>query len=203
MTEKKVPFISVKEDFWLKRDKFIKLNPMGIVPFLAHKPNILIAGFFAITEYIEAKFIDNPMISGSIEQQAEIRRLCCWFNEKFYYECSENILYEKVINFFKSNAMPDMTLIKIAKVNMLYHFAYIEFLLNQRSWLAGDRFSVADMVAASHISILDYLGEINWGKHQQIKEWYSVVKSKPCFRDILQDRVAGFTPPSYYSDFDF
>jgi glutathione S-transferase len=39
------------------------------------------------------------------------------------------------------------------------HFAYLEHLLDLRDWLAGDRMSLADISAASHISVLDYFGD--------------------------------------------
>jgi glutathione S-transferase len=36
-----------------------------------------------------------------------------------------------------------------------------------------------------------------------MKEWYALLKSRPSFRPILEDRIAGFAPPEYYSDPDF
>ncbi|MBE7210850.1 MAG: glutathione S-transferase family protein, partial [Gluconacetobacter diazotrophicus] len=35
------------------------------------------------------------------------------------------------------------------------------------------------------------------------RDWYAKVKSRPCFRSILSDRVVGMNPPDHYGDLDF
>jgi glutathione S-transferase len=35
------------------------------------------------------------------------------------------------------------------------------------------------------------------------KDWYARMKSRPCFRGVLADRVPGLTPPAHYADLDF
>jgi glutathione S-transferase len=76
-------------------------------------------------------------------------------------------------------------------------------LLQERTWLAYDKMSFVDFAAASHLSVLDYFGEIIWEQYPNVKEWYALMKSRPSFRPFLQDQIAGFAPPKYYSDLDF
>jgi glutathione S-transferase len=59
------------------------------------------------------------------------------------------------------------------------------------------------MAAAAALSVLDYLGEVNWGDFPAAKDWYSRVKSRPSFRPLLADRVRGLSPVSTYGDLDF
>ena len=73
----------------------------------------------------------------------------------------------------------------------------------RRRWLAGDHFSVADITAAAHLSALDYLGEVPWEDYDAAKSWYALLKSRPSFRPLLADRVAGFIPSGTYADLDF
>ena len=80
---------------------------------------------------------------------------------------------------------------------------YISFLLSERKWLAGNKISLADITAASHISILDYLGHINWNSYPTVKEWYILIKSRPSFTNILQDFIIGFKPAENYNNLDF
>jgi len=35
------------------------------------------------------------------------------------------------------------------------------------------------------------------------KDWYVRIKSRPSFRAILADHVAGMPPPRHYADLDF
>jgi glutathione S-transferase len=63
--------------------------------------------------------------------------------------------------------------------------------------------SYADLAAAASISILDYLGEIDWSESPLAKDWYQRLKSRPSFRPMLTERVRGLTPVSHYADLVF
>ena len=80
---------------------------------------------------------------------------------------------------------------------------YTNWLAGTRNWLAGGRITYADLAAAATISILDYLGEIDWTEYPSARDWYSRLKSRPSFRPLLGDRVRGLTPVSHYADLDF
>src|SRR3546814_12268095 len=49
------------------------------------------------------------------------------------------------------------------------HLDYIDYLIDHRTWLAGATMSLADLAAAAHISVADYLGGIDWTGHDQTK----------------------------------
>ena len=80
---------------------------------------------------------------------------------------------------------------------------YTNWLAGTRNWLAGTRITYADIAAAAAISVLDYLGEIDWSDYASARDWYSRVKSRPSFRPLLSDRVRGISPVSHYADLDF
>ena len=98
---------------------------------------------------------------------------------------------------------PDQELMRALRANLRYHMSYLGYLVDQRRWLAGDDMSFADIAAVAHLSVLDYLDEIAWDKHQAVREWYVRLKSRPSFRPLLADRAAGVPPPLHYADLDF
>ena len=73
----------------------------------------------------------------------------------------------------------------------------------ERRWLAGDDFSLADIAAAAQLSCLDYVGDVPWENHPDAKDWYARVKSRPSFRPLLADHLTGLRPPLHYADLDF
>jgi len=77
---------------------------------------------------------------------------------------------------------PDMDLVHAARVNIRTHLRYIGYLASHRNWLAGDRLSHADLVAAAHLSCVDFLGDVPWEANETAKLWYARVKSRPSFR---------------------
>ena len=75
------------------------------------------------------------------------------------------------------------------------HLDYLDYLLDHRRWLAGPGLSLADFTAAAHLSVIDYLGALDWRGHKQTKDWYAVMKSRPCFRPLLGERMEVIVPP--------
>ncbi len=193
----------VKEDFWLRRPEFLKLNPSGDVPVIIELSGAVICGVYPIIEYLNAKNPSNHLMDENLEKMSEIRRLIFWFNDKFYREVTKWILDEKLIRALSRTGSPRAEYIRAAKANFHHHMCYIARLLAERSWLADDKITFADISCASHLSVLDYLGEINWDNYVEVKDWYSLIKSRPSFSPLLQDSIPGFFPPKHYTDLDF
>lgn len=212
MNEKNIPYNLSLEKPWEKREQFVKLNKSGAVPFLLQRSdddgsNVYISGVNAICEYLE-EHDAKQMIFGTPVEKAEIRRMIDWVNIKMYSEATELILNEKVIDFFRSSKLPNQEIINVATKNLLVHIDYFGYLISRRGWLAGYKISLADIALAAHISCLDYLGVINWIKlnspnKESFKEWYRLVKSRPCFKEILNDSIVGFDAAESYRELDF
>ena len=80
---------------------------------------------------------------------------------------------------------------------------YIDYLADKNNYLAGKDLSLADLTAAAHLSIIDYLGDISWDEYKNAKLWYAKVKSRPSFREILKDNIKGIHPSHNYANLDF
>ena len=202
MSEKKMLFILREEEPWKISDDVYKLNPAGELPIFLSDGNV-IAGNYAISEYLEEASPDVPMIFGDAKQRAEIRRLVDWFDNKFFREVYRNIVYEKVHKRFASGAAPDSKILKVGLNNLMYHLEYIEWLLERRQYLAADTVSLADLSAAAELSVIDYLGSVPWDEFKTAKLWYSKMKSRPSFKDILKDNIRGILPAKHYTNLDF
>jgi glutathione S-transferase len=203
LKELNIVFSLLKEDYWLRSEQLLKFNPAGELPIFVEPFNIVISGIYPLIEYINDKHPQNNLIDDAPEKAAEVRRLLHWFNTKFYLEVSKIFIDEKLVRLLKNLGPPRMDFLRIAKSNLQHHMTYMSSLLQERTWLAYDKMSFVDFAAASHLSVLDYFGEIIWEQYPNVKEWYALMKSRPSFRPFLQDQIAGFAPPKYYSDLDF
>jgi glutathione S-transferase len=204
LAEKKLPFRLVLENFWERRREFLAMNPASQVPVLQEPDGRLYSDSTSICEYLEEAYAESPLLGYTPHERAEVRRISGWFNNKFYYEVTKYIVDEKVYKHFRRAGPPDSNLLRAGKANIHYHLEYITYLMRTRKYLAGDKFSLADITAASHISVLDYLGEVPWSQHDEdLRSWYAVVKSRPSFRPVLDDTVHGFKPAQHYAVLDF
>jgi glutathione S-transferase len=191
------------EKVWERRPEFLSMNAAGTVPVLVDEDGTTIADSGAICEYLEEVYPEKPLMAGTPAERGEIRRLLAWFDQKFAREVSDNLYREKIMKRFLRIGEPNSSAIRAGHQNIHYHLDYIAWLTERRRYLAGDRFSLADIAAAAHLSALDYLGDVPWEQHTGAKDWYARIKSRPSFRPILADHIPGAPPPKHYADLDF
>ena len=201
MNEKGIPYELERENPWEGRDEFLAMNPAGRTPVLRDaEKRITLVDSRAICEYFEE--IDNrtPMIVGTAAGRAEIRRLVALFDENFYADVTAPLLSEKMKKRLVFRTSPDSIALRAAMRLANEHLDYMDWLIDNRPWLAGAQMSLADLAAAAQLSVADYLGGIDWAGHEQTRGWYSVFKSRPSFRPLLAERMDVIQPPRHYAD---
>ena len=202
--EKGVGYELVRESPWARRDEFLDMNPSGQTPVMADSAaGIILMDSAAICEYFEETIEKAPMIAGTAVNRAEIRRLVSWFDEKLYGEVVAPLLHERALKRIVHRATPDTKALREAMKMANAHLDYIDYLLDHRRWMAGPVLSLADLAAAAHLSVADYLGGIDWRGHEQTRGWYAGLKSRPSFRPLLSERMEIIGPPEHYDKVDF
>jgi glutathione S-transferase len=200
----------VEERVWERHEDFLALNPAGTTPVLLDE-NQPIPGAAIIAEYIDEtlghEMAQRRLLPSTMAERIEVRRLMAWFNEKFFEEATHPLVTERIYKRFMSEenggGAPAAEVIRAAKTNVRYHLAYIGWLAQRRNFLAGDRLTYADLAAAAHLSAIDYLGDVPWIEDDAAKAWYARVKSRPSFRPLLSEWLAGVPASQTYVDLDF
>ena len=208
LAEKGLEFDLKTDEPWKEKPEFQAKNPAGDIPVLEEPDGNILCGHRPICEYID-EITSRPLFGAYARDKAEVRRLCDWFDGKFYKEVTVYLAGEKIFKRLYGGT-PDSNIIRAGKSNITGHLNYMEWLLKQRNWLAGEAFTVADFAAAAQLSVLDYIDEVPWDKKdgnslmfEETKNWYARIKSRPSFRALLTDRIAGIIPASHYCDLDF
>lgn len=203
LAEKDLEFELVVEPYWERRAEFLALNPAGEPPVLVEADGAAVVGVEAIVEYLEDVYTNRPLIGTAPLVRAEVRRLVAWFDVKFSREVTQYLHGEKFTKRFLHKQPPDSETVRAGLANIRAHLEYIGYLTDRRRWLAGDEFSLADIAAAAQLSVIDYLGDVPWERHEAARDWYARIKSRPSFRPLLADYIAGVPPPKHYADLDF
>lgn len=196
---------------WERRHDFLQLNPAGAVPVLLGDSGTPVVGAFAISEYLDetrgAMMRGRRLMPEYPLGRAETRRLIDWFLIKAEADITRALVRERVFKLQMSprqgGGAPDSAVLRAARTNIRQHLRYVGWLAHSRDWLAGDTLTAADMAAGAALSILDYLGEVDWQSEPSARGWYQRLKSRPSFRDLLNDKVRGLPPASHYGDLDF
>lgn len=201
----------VEEKPWERRHELLVMNPAGTLPVFLEEQGFAVPGALTIAEYLDETrglgLDGRRLLPEQPGARVEVRRLLDWFLHKFHAEVSDYLVTEKIhkrfISVTQGGGPPDMSAIRAARANVRYHLKYIGFLIGRRNWLAGGDLTYADLAAAAHISCVDYLGDVPWDEDETAKAWYARIKSRPSFRPLLADRVAGMPPAAHYADLDF
>jgi glutathione S-transferase len=202
LSEKALEYESIQEPPWNRKKKFSENHMFSDIPTLVEKDGQLLEGWYAIVEYIEQIYKTKSMLGISHREKSETRRIITLFNGMFFADVTKNIFFEKVVKRYTGDA-PDSSGIRKSIAATKTYMEHIAGLADRRNWLAGDELTLADIAAAAHISCLDYFGSVEWENFPVVKGWYTRIKSRPSFRDILQDRIQGMPPVSHYQELDF
>ncbi|OCW56085.1 glutathione S-transferase family protein [Hoeflea olei] len=196
---------------WEKRPEFLRINPAGTLPVLETDNGHALCGPHIIAEWLDESFgvfkRDRRLLAEDPFRRAEIRRLVEWFLIKFEQDVARPLVHERIVKLMKPSGSgdnaPDPKMLRTGRANIRQHMKYLSWLAGSRPWLAGERLSYADLAAAAALSVMDYLGEIDWNAFPQAKDWYQRLKSRPSFRPILADRIRNLPPVAHYADLDF
>jgi glutathione S-transferase len=200
----------IEERTWERRPEFLALNPAGTTPVLVDEDRP-VPGSSVIAEYLDetrgASMGEYRLMPLDPVARVEVRRIASWFTDKFSAEVSEHLVREKIYKRLMPTELgggpPESSAIHAARSNIRYHLKYIGWLARARNWLAGDRLTYADLAAAAHLSVVDYLGDVPWNEEETAKIWYARVKSRPAFRPLLAEVLPGLAPAPSYADLDF
>ena len=190
---------------WLRTAELLEINPAATLPILIDDNDQPIVGLLANIHLIEDLYTPN-VVAGLIPPdpitRAEMWRLIEWVTSKLNDEVTRYVLEEKIVKR-EQRGTPEPQVLRVAKANLAEHLLYFNWLFATRQWLAGSSMTLADFALAAHLSSLDYLGDVAWDASAETRQWYARIKSRPAFRTLLQDRVAGMPAAAGYADLDF
>ena len=205
--EKRLPFADVSVRYWERPRELTKMNPSGMVPVLVEAAEgqlpLVLCEPRAIIDHLDETNPEPALFSPDPAERAEARRLISWFEGKFAFEAGGYILHEKIEKRLLGLGAPELANLRQGKDALKNHLFMLDELLQAREWLAGKRLSLADFAAAAHFSVIDYFGDMPWREFPAVKTWYMKMKSRPCFRPLLNDRWPGLHPAGHYDDLDF
>lgn len=190
-------------DFTLERGRPPASGTVDTWPVMTDLNGAIVSHPYAIAEYLEDMYPERPLWPTDTLVRADARRLVGWATDILGRDVSGVLLFEKYGKRAEKRGVPDSGIMRQAKVRLGEYLLVLKNLIERRHWLAGEQMTHADLAVAAHLSLVDYLGDIDWDKYATMKEWYVRLKSRPSFRPLLLDRVSGFPPADHYDDLDF
>ena len=161
--------------------EFLKVNPNGRIP-VVDDDGVLVWESMACTVYLAERFLDGngqSLAARSNAERAEILRWTFWV----VTECEKDALIFLMHAKLMSPERRKPQLVEESLRHLAGPLRILDQHLQDRPWLAGDRFTVADICVASVIAWVEGASEL-MSQCPQVYEWLQRCLARPAFQAV-------------------
>ena len=177
-----------------RKEPHLSRNPSGQTPVLELDDGAYLSETGAICEYLEEKHPQPPLIGSTAEERAVTRmwwrrveiNICLPMLYGFYFGEGLEIFRER------THCLPEAAdgMKERGRKGMLW----LDPLLEDGKWLAGDRFTVADICLYCYIDALKGIGQPIPDGCSKLDAWFTRVGLRPAARpSVSQELPIGLT----------
>jgi glutathione S-transferase len=173
--EKGLPCEFVVADAWAADSPVPALNPLGKVPVLA-----LDNGDALFDSPVIAEYLDSLKTPALLAAAGEAR----W--DMLRWEALADGVLDAVVTRLLESRRPEAQQsaenIRRQEEKVARSLDYIAQRLGGKPWLAGDRFTLADLTVAVALEYTDFRYPHDWrGRHPRLGQWLAGVSARPAF----------------------
>ena len=162
-----------------RRGEYVERNPGGQMPALELDDGRLLAETVAIFEYLEEKHPEPALIWRTAEERAETRMWQRRVEMRITEHLYNGFRFAEGLELFR----PRMRVLPEAadglKALARDGLAWLEGLFGDRAYLAGDRFTVADVILYCALDFGGTVGQPLDPAHAALRRWFERVASRP------------------------
>lgn len=203
MNPRMVRFFLIEKDLELPREEvdilsaknregdYLKINPAGQTPALRLDDGRVITETAAICEYLEELNPQPPLIGTTAEERAETRM---WWRRAELNVCQpmvQGFYYAEGLDLFKTRirCLPEAA--EGVKARARDGIRWLDHLISG-DWLAGDRFTMADICLYCYVDQLMDAGQPIPEDCGTFKSWFDRVGKRPAAeQSIWKERPMG------------
>jgi glutathione S-transferase len=160
-----------------RKPEFLKKNPMGGVPVLELDDGTFIAESVAICRYFEDLHPEPNLMGKDAKEKAVIEM----WNRRMEFEVLQMTAgsFRNTSEFFKGRIPQVPEYGEVCKNAAVKRLEWLDGELAKRKFIAGDRFTIADITAMVGIDFGRTTGIKIQGDHKNLARWHAEVSSRP------------------------
>jgi glutathione S-transferase len=157
-----------------KKPEFLKVSPGGKIPTI-QDGNVTLTESMAINLYLAEKYGKGLMPTGVVER-ARVYEWSFWSISNV----QPLILTVLLHTMIKPEAERDPKAVETARTQIPPYLDLLNLALEGKEYLVANRFTVADLNAASVIGLGSFVG-VDFSGYANLQAWLSRVQSRPSF----------------------
>ena len=167
--------------------EYLQLNPGGTVPMLETDDGSYITESLAICHYLEQLHPEPPLMGNTPLEQAQV---IMWNNiiEAQGIDAIAEVL-RNVSPGFRGHVLPGPTpidqlpaLVQRGQIRVAAFFDRIEQRLGESRYIAGDKFTFADISLFATVDFSDWVETAATATRPNLARWYEEIKQRPSSR---------------------
>jgi glutathione S-transferase len=168
--------------------QYLALNPNKKMPTLEDDGFVLWESN-AILFYMAAQYREKGLWPSDLKGQSDVLRWLAWESAHWDAESIGMVVFEKSSKAVLGLGAPDPAFIARGEQNFSRFAAVLDEALKGKSWLAGERLTIADFAVGGLIPSAERL-ELPVAKFPEISRWYRSLSALPAWREALASRDA-------------
>ncbi len=163
-----------------RRAPYTDKNPAGQTPMLELDDGTCVSETYAICEYLEETRPDTPSLIGKTSRDRAETRM--WWRRVELNVCVPAVhgfYYAEGHDLFKDRVACDPSSAAFQKERAQRGLAWLETLLGNGQFVAGDRFTVADICLFCYVDLLRNAGQGIDPMHGKLTAWFDRVSKRP------------------------
>ncbi len=164
----------------------VALNPKAEVPVLVDGEEVVYDSTL-ILSYLEDAYPETPLLPADPAGRARARQLEAWADEILFpsvWDVIEEAFYPS------SQGGRDPERLEAARAGIARHHASLDKELTGRTWLCGERFTIADIGAFVMTSAVASMGVPPIPEHAHLTTWLARCGERPPIRDEMAGMIA-------------
>ena len=161
-----------------RKEPYLSKNPAGQLPCLELDDGSYISEITAICEYLDEKFPQNTLIGSTPEERAATRMWVRRIDLNICEPLGSGFRYAEGLQLFQSrmrtipHAADDFKTLAQEKI------AWLDGLMSGKTWVAGDRFTLADILLFCFLQFGASVGQPLNPDNKNIAGWMERVKAR-------------------------
>jgi len=161
-----------------KTSEFLRVNPAGKIPVI-QDGNVTLTESIAINFYLAEKYGDGLMPTDLVGR-ARVYEWSLWAVSNV-----QPLLLTILLNIMiKPEAERDAKAVETARNDVVPYLTVFNRILDGKEYLVANRFTVADLNAASVIGLGSFVG-VDLSAYPTVQAWLSRLQSRPAFAKSL------------------
>ncbi len=162
-----------------RKPDYLAKNPHGTTPALELDEGDVLAEITAICEYLEELHPQPPLIGSTPEERAKTRMWVRRIDLNIAEPLTNGFRFSQGLAMFKDRVRTMPQAAEDLKTLAQEKIAWLDGLIAGRTWIAGERFTLADILLFCFLDFGGQVGQPFKPENRNIAAWFERAKARP------------------------